>query len=100
MSGGSFNYVSLADEYDLWEKSSDLQAMADFLSSLPGAEDAAAETEDLIRIMRQARVRVGVIVKRMRPVWQSAEWWQSGDYIEDQFREALAEYRGEAPSAP
>lgn len=96
MSGGSFNYVCFADEWNVWEKTHDLEAMEAFLTRLKGAEEPAAELVELLAIIRQSRTRVAVHLKRLRPVMQAAEWWQSGDYGEAQFREAVAEYRGDA----
>lgn len=96
MSGGSYDYVSLADDITvLFEKMYQLEALRDRLASLGYAKDAAMETERLIATLRQFEVQTFVAVERLRPVWKAIEWWDSCDRSEAQFRESLAEYRGE-----
>ena len=95
MSGGSFNYLCHTWEAeDLFSKMDDLQDMASALGKLPYAEDAAAETEELICILNESRVRIKVRLNRLREVWREMEWWKSNDHSEDQLKEALAKYRG------
>lgn len=49
MSGGSYEYLCWADDLDrLLEKQHHLEAMADRLAGLGYADDAAAETTDLL----------------------------------------------------
>src|SRR3990167_4985840 len=84
MSGGSFNYLyakywpDIANECD-----GELRNMADELAALGYAEDAAAETEELILIMRQAAVRVRTRQDRLKAVWKAVEWWKSSDSGEE-----------------
>ena len=95
MSGGSFNYLCHTwDLGDLVSKMGDLEAMSQAIASVGYAQDAARETEELLVILRQWEVQAGVRLERLREVWKAMEWWRSCDYSEDQFREALAEYRG------
>jgi hypothetical protein len=97
VSGGSFNYLCHTwDLDDLVGKQMDLEAMAQALAALGYAKDAARETEELLVLLRQWEVQATVRVERLREVWKAMEWWQSCDYSEDTFKEALAEYRGEA----
>lgn len=58
-------------------------------------EDAAKETYSLLVQLRQWETRADVHMERLRAVWKAVEWWDSGDWGEDDVREALAEYRGE-----
>lgn len=97
MSGGSYNYLCHKDAHDLlgsWNDD-DLRTMADRLAALGYAEDAAHETEEMICMIRQARVRIDTRIARLRGVWKAVEWWDSGDYSEDQVRSALSVYRDE-----
>lgn len=97
MSGGSYNYL-----YDAWDleslqsKRSDLSDMASRLAGLGYAQDAAAETEELLVLLRQWEIRAGVRIQRLEKVWKAVEWWDSGDSGEQRVHEALAEYRADA----
>lgn len=97
MSGGSYNYLGSICYDDLAEllgKETDLQAMADRLAGLGYANDAARETEELLVMLRQWKIRADVRVRRLLDVWHAVEWWDSCDWSEDQVREALGKYRG------
>lgn len=103
MSGGSFNY--LCDTWDLDHllgKQGSLEAMSQALATVGYAQDAARETEELLVLLRQWQNQAEVRLKRLTPVWKAMEWWKSNDWGEDDFREALAEYRTpeQTPSAP
>ncbi len=98
MSGGSYNYLGLIcydDLPELLSKESDLRDMADRLAGLGYAEDAARETEELLVMLRQWKIRAEVRVRRLADLWRAVEWWDSSDSSEDRVREALAAYRGE-----
>lgn len=99
MSGGSYNYASLTEAHELQEHAYELGCIRDRLAGLGYAQDAAAETEELLVLLRQFEVRAGVRIKRLAQVWRAVEWWDSGDKGEDDVREALCAYRGEG-SAP
>lgn len=96
MSGGSYDYASLTNEYEVHNHVAGLEQIRDRLAQLGYAQDAATETEDLLVTLRQFEVRAGVRIKRLAPVWQAIEWWDSGDSGEDRLRRALDEYRGES----
>jgi hypothetical protein len=94
MSGGSYEYLFAKDIDDLLHNP-ELRNMADRLAGLGYARDAAAETEELILLLRQFQVRVEVRVKRLADVWKAVEWWDSRDSGEDAVKEALKKYRGD-----
>lgn len=95
MSGGSFNYLCHACGVDeLLNKRSDLSDMADELAALGYAKDAALETTALRARLNQIEVEIEVAMERLRPVWKAMEWWRSCDSGEEQFKAALAKYRG------
>lgn len=97
MSGGSYDYLyQVGDLDELLAKQLSLREMADRLAGLGYAPDAAAETEELLLLLRQWQVRADVRVKRLSDVWHAVEWWDSADSNEDGVRKALGEYRGEA----
>lgn len=96
MSGGSYNYLGsyqVQDLRDVLDKESDLQAMAARLAGLGYAEDAARETEELLVMLRQWKVRAEVRLDRLRDVWHAVEWWDSCDWSEEQVLHALEKYR-------
>lgn len=94
MSGGSYNYVhNVIDLADLLNQENDLRDMADRLAGLGYAEDAARETEELLLMLRQWKIRADVRLQRLSPVWKAVEWWDSCDYSEEQVRQALEKYR-------
>jgi hypothetical protein len=97
VSGGSYNYLGsvCADLGGLLDQREDLRSMADRLAGLGYAEDAAAETEELLVMLRQWETRAGVRVRRLRDVWKAVEWWDSCDWGEKQVHEALKAYRGD-----
>lgn len=93
MSGGSYDYLCVKDADELFHMEEQLQRMAARLAGLGYAEDAAMETEDVLAAVRQARVRLNARISRLGRVWRAVEWWDSGDYAEDQVRTAVEEYR-------
>lgn len=96
MSGGSYNYLCWAQDLDdINGKRYVLREMADRLAGLGYAQDAAAETEELLVLLQQWEVRAGVRIKRLSDVWHAVEWWDSNDSSEDAVREALVNYRGD-----
>lgn len=97
MSGGSFNYASLAtDLEELLTKRYDLNSLADRLYEWPDADDAAADLEALLAQVDKANQRVTARLKRLQPVLRAIEWHDSCDWGPDRVAEALATYRGEA----
>lgn len=96
MSGGSFNYLCWKDSEQLFDYDGieDLEQMADELLEL-GYKDAAMETYDLLRIIKQSKVRVQVIQDRLKPVFKAVEWLHSGDSGMESVKDAIDEYREE-----
>lgn len=94
MSGGSYDYLCwVQDLEEINGKRRMLRSMADRLAGLGYAQDAAAETEELLVMLQQWEVRAQVRIQRLSEVWKAVEWWDSADTTEDGVREALALYR-------
>lgn len=93
MSGGSYDYLCYADEHEILQRRAVLRQMADRLTGLGYAEDAAGETEDLIAIIAQYERRARSRIRRLSAVWRAVEWWDSNDSSEDDIRAALEKYR-------
>jgi hypothetical protein len=103
MSGGSYDYlytVTRDDLGDIDSRRGTLREMADRLAGLGYAQDAAAETEELLLLLRQWEVRARVRIERLAEVWHAVEWWDSSDSGEDGVRQALAAYRGDTAPPP
>lgn len=99
MSGGSYDYLFTASDIDdLMRKGEHLHAMLGRLEGLGYAEDAAAETEEIVQIIKHAEMRVARRLKHLADVWKAVEWWDSCDWGESSVKQALAEYREEAAS--
>jgi len=95
MSGGSYNYLCFKEFDGLVENQTDLQNMLDRLDGLGYAEDAAAETEEVIQIIKNAEVRINRRLGRLKELWRAMEWWDSCDTNEESFKKALDKYREE-----
>jgi 3-methyladenine DNA glycosylase AlkD len=101
MSGGSYNYLyDVCDLEDLQSKQSSLRDMADRLAGLGYAQDAAAETEELLTLFYQWQTRAGVRIRRLEHTWKAVEWWDSCDSSEDAVKKALAAYRNDHGDTP
>ncbi|MDB4872661.1 MAG: hypothetical protein JWL97_3665 [Gemmatimonadales bacterium] len=68
---------------------------ADRLAELGYAQDAAAETEELLVILQQLEVRVSVRLRRLTPLWRALDRWDDANTEEGAFKKALATYRGD-----
>jgi hypothetical protein len=96
VSGGSYNYLFAKDcDMGLFTMEAEIEQMAERLAGLGYAEDAARETEEVLLIIRQAKVRIETRQERLRNIWHAVEWWDSADSGEDRVQEAIAAYRGE-----
>ena len=97
MSGGSYDYLCHAYSVNgvggLAEHRSQLEAMAERLSGLGYAEDAARETCALLAALRHIENMLHITANRLEPVWRAVEWWDSCDSSEDQVKGALEKYR-------
>lgn len=97
MSGGSYDYLyAWADDLEqLIARRGQLKSMAERLSGLPYARDAAIETERLLAAIDRLEIQVQVRAEALADVWRAVEWWDSCDSGEDAVKAALAEYRGD-----
>jgi hypothetical protein len=94
MSGGSFNYLHSKFPEDLMVSGqSDLGDMIDALAVLGYAKDAAVESAGVLADICACQVRLEAKLRRLEGVWKAMEWWQSGDWSENVFKRALADYR-------
>lgn len=95
MSGGSYSYLYCKSFDQLVDDDCELEEMANRLAGLGYAEDAARETKDMLLLIRRTKKEFEDKMLRLADVWQAIEWWDSGDWGEDQAKEALAKYRAE-----
>ncbi|MFJ2515608.1 hypothetical protein ACIPEL_36325 [Streptomyces griseoviridis] len=101
MSGGSYNWLyEIQDLEDLQNRQYDIKAMADRLAALGYAPDAAAETEELLVLLRQWQNRMSVRVSRLAALWQAVERWDSADSTQDGVHAALTAYRADTAGMP
>lgn len=88
MSGGSYNYLYSRELID--EETRYLLGLAhERMVALPYAAEAAGKVQELLSMAEEITRRK----EGLSEVLRCLEWWDSNDYDEDQFREALTEYR-------
>jgi hypothetical protein len=85
MSGGSFNYLYLAE---LNHMEGTVIAMRDRLQELHQHE-AAARTEDVLQRMRE----IADLQRELAGVWRAVEWHTSGDAGVGAVDEAIATWK-------
>lgn len=94
MSGGSFNYLCRCEPEDLVSRLADMNDMAAALTDL-GFDDAAGETEELVRMIRHFLRQSEARMPHLLPVWKAVEWKRSGDWGAEQLEETISTYRGQ-----
>lgn len=93
MSGGSYNYLCFKDAEQLFNIQGIIEDMHERLSGLGYANDAALETEMVLDLIRLFRSRAAYHLERLHWIWYAVEWWDSGDYSEDDVKEEIEKYR-------
>lgn len=88
MSGGSYDYLYLQSD-DLSRNRRMIEEMARRLEGLPYASEAATDTRRILTLLADAQA----LAERLADVWRAVEWWDSGDYGEDDAQDAIAKYR-------
>jgi len=86
MSGGSYNYLCFRVK-PLEEQRDQLVAMAERLQ-LSGYYQAARETRNVLLLVNAAEYAAN----NLTDVWQAVEWADSGDFSEEQVREAVRKH--------
>lgn len=92
MSGGSYNYLYLKEPDEL-AASADFDRMMERAAGLPYAQDFALELERMETIRRLYLIRMRVAMENLQGPMHALEWWDSCDYGEDDFKDALDEWR-------
>lgn len=95
MSGGSFNYVcyKVDDETQIFEALPELRNMETRLRSY-GKHDAADEVLTFIATVETAQRRLRRLGKRIAPLLEAVEWWQSGDCGVDRVDDVMEQLAG------
>lgn len=92
MSGGSHNYLFLAEAGDLLNRISDLEEMEADLIKL-GYDDIARDVRRLIEYCRSAENRIGVLSEQLENVFHDVEWYCSADIGKERLEETIRKYR-------
>lgn len=93
MSGGAYGYVAsvrfgLTAVPNEWEWEDELKNIAERLEKL-GCRDAAEVT----RLTQVVADTLNGLYKSTFDLWYALEWWDSGDWSEDDFWAAYREWR-------
>ena len=91
MSGGSYDYLFIADTSQLFDRQETIRRMAERLTEL-GHHEAAKETEEVDLMINHARRRIEARAERLEKVWKAVEWYDSADWGIDSVSDAVAEY--------
>lgn len=92
MSGGSYNYLCYKESYDIYERKEELVEMRDRLIEL-GFTDVAGETEGVLLMLKSFEVRLQTRIDRLKDVWRSVEWMDSGDSGLESVKDSVEKYR-------
>lgn len=94
MSGGSYEYLCYKSAEDMLQYGprQELQRMVKRLIEL-GELDVAKEMEQFVLFLDGIEARIQARVERYHDVMHAVEWFDSGDYGDDSFKEALAAWR-------
>ena len=92
MSGGSYNYLCYKEHYDIHEAKEELNQMRDRLVEL-GFTDVAGETESILLMLQSFELRLQTRIDRLRDVWGSVEWMDSGDSGIEEVKDEVEKYR-------
>jgi hypothetical protein len=98
VSGGSFNYLFIKDADEVFANPTELRRMVQELTVFPEAADVAADAANALAVVDYQTARLQTHLDRLKDVFHAIEWWQSGDWSEDDVRKAIAEYRCEVTS--
>lgn len=88
MSGGSYDYLCFAELEDLFNRKGHLSNMTDRLMEL-GYPQLALENMEFALDLRRFKLNFGTRQKRLREIWHTIEWLDSGDYGVDTARKHL-----------
>src|SRR5262249_13057889 len=97
MSGGSYDNLFLKDAEEIVREVciEVLRAMANRLSDLGYARDAARETEKLVSLVNQFKIEADAHIENLKEVWQAVEKLDSNDSDEEALKTALNNYTPE-----
>jgi hypothetical protein len=101
MSGGSYNYLCYTVEQDFLRYGviSELKRMADRLTGLGYAPEAAERTKRLVQTLEFCLAEACQAKNELEDVWKAVEWWDSADWGEDDVKEAIEKSNSKAQAA-
>lgn len=95
MSGGSFDYASLANDLsDLVDKKAQYREIGEAFEA-EGWDDIAAEIFGMLDVLSLLDRRIQARLTRLYDAAHAMEWWRSGDYGKERVEQEVAKLRGE-----
>lgn len=95
MSGGAYNYLCFKDPAEIAAAHEVFREMANRLAEICPDSSAARDTTAMAVRLETLIHDINELGCRAREVWRAVEWRASGDYGDDQVREAVAAYADE-----
>lgn len=87
MSGGSYNYLFHADSSDIGNKTEDLTDMINRLKQL-GFEHVSKDSQIILDTVKT----LDDMIDKIRNVWQSVEYCDSGDWGVEEIKDEVDKY--------
>lgn len=92
MSGGSYNYLYCKDTADMFDRSVDIEDMAETLEKMDYL-DVARDMRRLSEYIRTAYNRVDVLSEQLRPIMRAVEYYEDCDISAESLKREVEKYR-------
>lgn len=95
MSGGSYNYLYMAEAYNLLQEQNKdtLEEMIARIKELDPHSDAAKDAEKILFAINVYENVVASLMERLSPVFKAVEWYDSHDSGIESVYEAFKNYK-------
>ncbi len=87
MSGSSYEYLCFKDLGDMlgdYQVMEQMERMQKRLAGLPYGKQAAEKTQRIMDRVAELDAALTEEIDAMKDVWHAVEWWDSGDWREDE----------------
>lgn len=92
MSGGTYDYLCFTGMPEIIERTGDMERIEERLSQL-GEIDIAQDIHELVICCKKARYQISAMFDRLQDVFYAVEWYDSGDWNEEELKKELDKYK-------